>query len=137
MPTPVPTARTLGEYLRGFGALGPREVLDLAEPLSHLLEYDGAPSGPLPADQVVLEDGRARLATTPGFQAAPVDLRERVRQFGALLYEAASGRTPGVTPAPLEGAAACLNGPLLRCLAAVPEERFEASPRHGGRSASR
>ncbi|MFP2934490.1 serine/threonine-protein kinase, partial [Pyxidicoccus sp. 3LG] len=53
-------------------------------------------------------------------------LAERVWQLGALLYEAASGRPPGATPKPLEGAAACLNAPLLRCLAEVPEERFES-----------
>ncbi|MCP3136138.1 protein kinase domain-containing protein [Pyxidicoccus xibeiensis] len=125
MPSPVPTARTLGAYLREFGVLAPREVLDLAEPLSLLLEQGGAPAGPLPADQVVFEGGVARLASTLGTEAGPVDPRERVWQLGALLHEAASGVPPAEPPQPLEGPAACLNAPLLRCLAAVPEARFD------------
>ncbi|MCY1017281.1 protein kinase domain-containing protein [Pyxidicoccus sp. MSG2] len=122
-----PPARTLGAYLRGFGQLSSREVLELVEPLSCFLEQAGAPSGSaLTADRVVLEDGLARLSASlaPGVGAAPAEPRECVRQLGALLYEAASGRPPGAPLRPLEGEVACLNAPLFRCLDAEPEARF-------------
>ncbi len=126
LPTP-PQVRTLGAYLRGFGRLSPREVLELVEPLSCFLEQAGAPAGSaLTADRVVLEDGLAKLSASlaPGVGAAPAEPRECVRQLGALLYEAASGTPPGTPLQPLEGDVACLNAPLFRCLDAEPEARF-------------
>ncbi len=127
MPSSAAETRTLGAYLREFGRLSPQEVVDLAEPLSCFLEQAGAPGGrALSADRVVLEEGLARLSSSlaPGVGAAPPEPRERVWQLGALLYEAASGRPPDVTPQPLQGPAACLNPVLFRCLDAEPEARF-------------
>jgi hypothetical protein len=126
LPTP-PAKSTLGTWLRSFGRLSPRELLELLEPMSRFLEQAGAPSGRgLTADRVVLEDGVARLSASlaPGVGDVPAAPRERVWQYGALLYEAASGRPPSEPPAPLEGPMACLNAPLLRCLDGAPEARF-------------
>lgn len=126
-PPPPRAATTLGVYLRGLGQLSPREVFELVEPLSLFLDQVGAPEGgALTADRVVLEDGLARLSASlaPGVGAAPAEPRERVRLLGALLYEAASGMPPGTPLVPLEGALACLNAPLFRCLDAEPGARF-------------
>ncbi|WP_164008939.1 protein kinase domain-containing protein [Pyxidicoccus trucidator] len=126
LPTPPPKS-TLGVWLRGFGQLSSREVLELVEPLSTFLEQAGAPAGRgLTADRVVLEDGLARLSASlaPGVGDAPPEPRERVWQLGALIYEAAAGRPPDASLTPLEGELACLNAPLFRCLDAEPEARF-------------
>ncbi|QSQ20608.1 protein kinase [Pyxidicoccus parkwayensis] len=126
LPTPQP-ALTLGAYLRGLGRLSAREVLELVEPLSGFLEQAAAPAGSaLTVDRVVLEGGLARLSTSlvPGVGAAPAEPGERVRQLGALLYEAASGKVPETPLQPLEGELACLNAPLFRCLDAEPAARF-------------
>jgi len=130
LPTP-PAKRSLGAWLRGFGALSPQEVLELVDPLSNFLEQAGAPVGRgLTADRVVLEDGLAKLSASlaPGVGEAPPEPSERVWQLGALVYEAAAGRPPALPLTPLEGALACLNAPLSRCLDAEPEARFANIP---------